>query len=167
MTYCYQSVQELQPIHIREARPEDAAQLLEMHQRASAASLYDRYATPYTPTLADMEEITRLQPDEGEALVALSGGMLVGVAYYVVTGREPEATAEPAVLIEDHCQGQGIGTLLMEALLQQAKAQGISNISAFVHAGNGRMMRLLRRLSLPMTRRFTFGGCEFLLQLGQ
>jgi phosphinothricin acetyltransferase len=71
-------------------------------------------------------------------LVAEVDGVVAGFAN---TGpfRAPdgyELTAEESVYVAPGCQGQGLGTALMEALVKRARSQGLHALIAGIDAGN-------------------------------
>jgi RimJ/RimL family protein N-acetyltransferase len=70
--------------------------------------------------------------------------VLRGVAQY-----EPDAipgVAEVAVVVEDGWQNRGLGTVMLDAVLEAGEARGIRTFSASVLSDNRRMLRVLRRL---------------------
>ncbi|PPK67236.1 GNAT family N-acetyltransferase [Actinokineospora auranticolor] len=82
------------------------------------------------------------------ALGAFRGDQLLGVASYARSGGP--ATAEFALVVDHRDQAHGMGTLLMEALVSRAGAEGVDTLTADVLAENTRMTRLLTDLGLPM-----------------
>ena len=70
-------------------------------------------------------------------------GSGVGVARFVRTG---PAEAEPAVVVADDWQGQGVGSLLMTRLAERALEEGITHFNAMVLASNPEAIAVLRGL---------------------
>lgn len=135
-------------VRLRPIRPDDAPRLVELYDRLSQQSAYQRFFTV----------MQRLPPDWAQFLAAVdhqrrfalvaeevsaSKPTLVGVARY-----EPlpdGETVELAVVVQDSWQGQGLGTLLLRELLHAAELNGLHRFRAYVLAENRRMLHLLRR----------------------
>jgi len=92
------------------------------------------------------------------ALVAVDvadGKEIVGVARFVRTG---DFTAESAIAILDHWQGQGLGTALFQALTAHAFDEGIERFDALMLAENEPMLRLMSRAGAVQQRRGSTGA---------
>ena len=87
---------------------------------------------------------------------------LVGVARYEPTGHTD--TAEVAFVIQDAWQNRGLGTILLDALLEAAEARGIERFRAWVLAGNARMIDLLARFTDVRERRTDSGVTELVFR---
>ncbi|MDV6014261.1 GNAT family N-acetyltransferase [Haloechinothrix sp. LS1_15] len=83
------------------------------------------------------------------AVGAFRHGELVGMATWGVL-RDP-AEAEVSLVVHRSVQGQGVGTLLLEALVSYAFRLGIRRFVAEVSGENVRMMRVFDDLGLPCT----------------
>ena len=131
---------------LRPIRPDDEPRLVDLYERLSRHTAYQRFFTV----------LRRLPPDwyhffanvdyrRRLALVAeretVAGVQLIGVGRYEPS-EEPE-TAEVAFVVEDGWQGRGLGGILLEAVLEAAEARGIRRFRAYVQADNHRMLRLL------------------------
>lgn len=153
---------------VRPLRPGDAPALLALHERASADSLYLRYLSPRIPTLQELEEVSALNENGGGALALTretsQGEMIIGFAYYVALD---EHTAEPAILIEDGYQRQGLGRQLMRRLRQHALARGIRVFSATIYPQNRAVLGLIRSTGLPYESRSRYGAREVTMYLGR
>ncbi|EQC49190.1 acetyltransferase, GNAT family [Bacteriovorax sp. BSW11_IV] len=57
-------------------------------------------------------------------------------------------TAELGILIVDKYQGQGIGSILMEAIIKRAKEVGIKNITGLMNNTNTPMIGLLKKFKI-------------------
>jgi RimJ/RimL family protein N-acetyltransferase len=153
----------LAAITIRPARPDDVDAILEMHERLSANSIYNRYHSPRLPSRREIEQICSLAGNDGHALVATTGGKIIGMAYYVASTAD---TAETAFLVEDRFQGQGLGKRLMRALARRALAQGIRFLDAYVLPTNRPMIRLFQRAGKLVHDRRSHRERELRVQLG-
>ena len=150
---------------VRPVQANDIDPILEMHQRLSDDSLYKRYHTPRVPSRKELNPICQLNDENGRAFVAVTSNnypMIVGMAYYIVTGWD---SAEAAFLVEDRYQGQGIGKQLMRCLKRQAVVQGIRYFDASVLPSNQPMIHLLRRNGRLVHNKSGYGSREMRIQL--
>jgi len=131
---------------IRPIRPDDEPRLVDLYERLSRHTAYQRFFTvlrrlppDWYHFFANVDYVRRL------ALVAeretVAGTQLIGVGRYEPS-EEPDA-AEVAFVVEDGWQGRGLGTILVEAVLGAADARGLRRFRAYVLADNHRMLRLL------------------------
>ncbi len=131
---------------VRPIRPDDADRLVDFHSHLSAHTSYLRYFFLH-PVLSDaeVERFTHVDYRDRLALVAIAGERLIGVGRY---DRHPDNDeAEVAFVITDDCQRHGIGSLLLDLLVDAARANGIATFLAetllenqpmldvFLHAG--------------------------------
>lgn len=124
-----------QAVTVRLFSPADVRLVEAMSADLSLQSLYQRFfaGTPRIPR-ATIRQLTTIDHDRHEALLALHAGRAVGLAQYV---RDlPGTGAELAVLIADRWQRHGIGRLLVTQLADMAARQGISCFTAHVLPGN-------------------------------
>jgi RimJ/RimL family protein N-acetyltransferase len=154
-------------VTIRPMTAGDLPSLAAMHDRLSKQSLYDRYFTAQKPSLAALRE--QLQPawERGAALAAALDAAprdIIGAAYYVITPGD-RSVAEPAFLVEDRFQGQGLGYALFDGLLQDARAQALQGFQLYVLPHNQRMLHLLCRQPFPLERHYRDGMLEARLRL--
>ena len=145
----------------------DTALIDAMHQRLSPESVYYRYLQYRKPTAAEIATVCHLAPAQGLGFVAVAQAeaAIVGLAYYVREAWEKEPTAEPAILVEDHFQGQGIGRRLWQSLQQQARQDGLRWLRILSHPQNGRLARLVQGGGLPYTATANGGLREYLVDL--
>lgn len=137
-------------VWIRLARPEDAQGVARMHDRCSEGSRFQRYFS-----LTDWREIQlrRLTGGHrGNSLVAMSrtGDIVALGNVFPEEGGDP-GTGEIALIVEDAQQGNGVGTALLQRLLQTAQRIGFSRVVAHVLAENTGMRRLLEGTGLTWT----------------
>ena len=135
----------------RPVEPEDLERFRSLWSRLSADTVYRRFHSPvrWLPE-ATVHRLVEVDHDRREALVAVVGDDVVGVARY---DRSPDAPsrAEFAVLVEDAWQGVGLGRQLLVEITELAARRGVRTVSATVQADNERMLGLIRRL-LPGSR---------------
>ncbi|HSE93600.1 MAG TPA: GNAT family protein [Methylomirabilota bacterium] len=150
-------------LRIRPIRSDDAQRLIELYDRFSRHTAYQRFFTvmrrlppDWARMLATVDYRRRL------ALVAEretpGGPELVGVARYEPTDRDD--TAEVAFAIQDGWQNRGLGTALFADLLDAAEARGIRRFVAYVLADNIRMLDLITRFGAVERRTLEQGVVE-------
>ena len=88
------------------------------------------------------------RPSSLVATVGRDESTVIGLGRYARDPRRP-SHAEPALLVKDRFQTQGIGKKMFERLTRHAVTRGVRVIDAFIDAQNHRVMRLLRSTGLP------------------
>jgi len=153
-------------VTIRPIQPNDFQPILDMHQRLSMDSLFLRYLVPYIPGYlpTHLRHICRRPAGQGFGLVATTGTQIVGLGYYVIKPEQPD-TAEPALLIEDQFQGQGIGGRMLDQLVTVARGQGVHFFDALTHSSNRSMRHLLHRRGQLISSQFEGGHIRSFLSL--
>jgi RimJ/RimL family protein N-acetyltransferase len=131
---------------IRPIRPDDEPRLVDLYERLSRHTAYQRFFTvlrrlpsDWYHFFANVDYVRRLALVVERETVA--GVQLIGVGRYEPA--EELDTAEVAFVVEDGWQGRGLGGILLEAVLGAADARGIRRFRAYVQADNHRMLRLL------------------------
>lgn len=135
-------------VEIRSIEPTDKQVLLGGFERLSDRSRYRRFLAPQGRLSArELRYFTEVDHHDHEALVAIdpATGEGVGVARYVRSERDP-ASAELAIAVVDDWQRRGVGSRLTSALVERARAEGISRFTAILLAENDDMLRLLEDL---------------------
>jgi len=86
------------------------------------------------------------------AVIALDKGFPVGAAWYRLFDRErpgygfvDEQTPELAIAVVPNARGRGIGTALLDALLERARADGYPTVSLSVDRANAGAIELYER----------------------
>ena len=141
---------------IRPIRPSDAQQLQEGLQRLSAETIQRRFLGPKPRfTSRELRYLTEVDGHDHIALVAVSVATcrLVAVARCVRLPDDPQL-AEWAIVVGDPLQGQGLGTALVLALVDEARRHDIHRFTGTVAGENRAVLRLLRRV----TDRFLAGS---------
>lgn len=129
---------------IRPIAPEDRERLREGFDRLSDESRYLRFQTALSSLNAkQLSYLTEVDHHDHEALLALDGEEIVGVARFV---RVSDAVAECAIVVADEWQSRGVATVLLERLVERAGQEGVERFTALVLAGNAEAVRLLERL---------------------
>jgi acetyltransferase len=141
-----------QRLFVRPIRPEDVA----LEQRFVAAlSGQTRYLRFFyqlhelTPQM--LARFTQVDYDRELALVALPQNpdgatldLFVGVARYILDA--DRSMAEFAIVIADAWQHRGVGRVLMQRLMEAARANGVSRIEGMVLRSNVAMLRFVDTL---------------------
>ncbi len=141
-------------ITIRPIRPEDEPALAEFHEALSPESVFARYFS--MPSLGARVAHSRLSRmccidyDREIALIAVRekprGGAnsLIGVARMIRSFGG--GSAEFAVIVADPWQGRGVGTRLLQRLVDVAKQEHIKELGGEVSDDNPAMKRVASRL---------------------
>ncbi|HVP01433.1 MAG TPA: GNAT family N-acetyltransferase [Solirubrobacteraceae bacterium] len=135
-------------IELRPVEPDDGERIVSGFAGLSERSRYERFFT-VVPTLPRhwLDELVDIDHRDREAIGAVDPqtGDGVGVARYVRLPEHPDE-AEFAVTVTDAWQGRGVGRVLMNELLDAARANGIARLSGDVLAENEAMLALSRSL---------------------
>lgn len=140
---------------IRPIEPDDRDLLRAGFEQLSDHSRYMRFQTPLA-SLSDqqLDYLTEVDHHDHEALLALApedgGEEIVGVARFV---RVNDTVAECAIVVADHWQNRGVGTELLDRLVERARAEHVERFTALVLAENAEALRLLERLGDTEQRR--------------
>ncbi|MEO9233207.1 MAG: GNAT family N-acetyltransferase [Polyangiaceae bacterium] len=141
------------PLLIRALRSSDRQLLAAFFLQLSPQSVrYRVFAAKSTLTEKELTYLVELDFVAHVGLVAVvvesERERAIGVGRYCRVrsfhADEPSAAAEIALTVLDECQGQGVGTLLLEHLADIARTHGISEFEADVMVGNSKMMQLLQ-----------------------
>jgi GNAT superfamily N-acetyltransferase len=150
---------------VRPIRPADDDQLAGLHARLSKDSIYRRYfsfKSALSP--AEIQRFTGIAEEWRFALVGVrSTGQLAGVARY--EGQAGRTDAEIALIVDDALHHMGLGTLLLQRLVDVAIVSGMTSLTAVVLASNVAMLHLLRALPVPSTSARESGEIEVRLHL--
>ena len=134
-------------VHIRSASPSDNERLQRLFYRLSPTTIYRRLCLPAPQVSHWAEHFAVLATGDGElryAVVALLGDEVLGVASFAQQAVTTRA-AELAIVVEDAWQSQGIGRMLMAAVVDQARRRDIGVLTARILADNDRVLRLVTR----------------------
>jgi GNAT superfamily N-acetyltransferase len=100
-----------------------------------------------TPSDALLHQLTDIDAQRDAALIALSGEgeqqREVGVARFSATG---DGRAEVAVTVSDDWRHKGLGSMLMQRLIEIARVRGITTLFSVDPAENDAMRRFARHL---------------------
>lgn len=134
-----------QVVRLRRCRIEDTDQIRALLTGLSPRSRYLRFFSAGTSVVEpELARLTRAPGPDHAAVAAQLGDELVGVGSYE---RLDSDTAELAVLVAEHWQGRGIGTLLVEDLAAIGRRHGIRTLTGDVLAINTSMLAVSRGLA--------------------
>jgi GNAT superfamily N-acetyltransferase len=135
----------------RPVQDDDLGRFLRLWPRLSPETRYRRFHSPVRGLPMDLvHRLVEVDHTDREAVVALVGGEVVGVARYDRSPADP-TEAEFAVVVEDDWQNVGLGRQLLDELTRLAARRGVRTLTATVQADNERMVWLIPRL-LPRAR---------------
>jgi GNAT superfamily N-acetyltransferase len=130
---------------IRPIEPDDKGLVRTFYHELSDRSRRLRFLVPTSEISdEDLEYLTDVDHRRHEAVMALEGDRMVGVARYVRTPGQRES-AEVAVVVVDDRQGEGIGTTLLDDLTKRARENGITRYTALVSRDNDIVLGAIER----------------------
>jgi GNAT superfamily N-acetyltransferase len=133
-------------VSVRTATRADEAAIRALYRHSSTRTLQRRFFSAAVDLDQAVDDLLRRAP-EGEVAVALGDGAVVGVGSYV---REDDSrTAEVALIVDDAHQHHGIGQHLLEHLVADARAHGVTRLRAEVLTENVPMLHLCAHCGLP------------------
>lgn len=130
-------------LDIRPIRPDDAAGLVELVESCSGEDVRLRFngaMRALTPPLA--VSLTQIDYDRQMGLVAEADGVLIGMGQLCADPKGERA--EFALLVRSDSQHHGIGSRLLEALLDYAAERGLAEVWGETSLENGRMLEIAR-----------------------
>jgi acetyltransferase len=157
------------PLLIRPITPDDKPLLVRGLSQLSELSVHRRFLSPKSRfTAAELRYLTEVDGNDHVAFVAQRPGecyRLLGVARWVRLQEEPD-TAEIAIVVADDWQGRGVGSLLAEAVAEEARERGIRSFTATILSDNVPAQRLMAKLTDHLeSRRGPQGASELLIDL--
>ena len=143
---------------IRPIHPDDANMLKKLVSELSPESRYFRFVSSMAELPPSMlARFTLIDYDREMALVAVvkertstpEGDIseterIVGVSRYVTN--PDQSSCEFALVVADDFNGKGLGSRLMESIMDVAREKGLAEIEGLVLANNAGMLKLMRGL---------------------
>jgi len=150
---------------VRPITPRDGESLIRFHSALSAESTRMRYLSPH-PRLSVREVgyFTSVDHHRREALVALTGGDIVGVARFDRLGESDEA--EVAFVVADEWHHFGVGSALLGLLMIRARGEGVVRFVADTLADNHPMLDVFGATGRPLTRSMSQGVVHLTFSIG-
>jgi len=154
-------------LRIRPIRPDDEPRLVALYERLSRHTAYQRFFTVRRRLPPDwLHYFANVDYQRRLALVAeretIAGVELVGVGRYEPS--DDEATGEVAFVLEDGYQGQGLGAVLLDAIVRAGTERGLTRFRAYVLTENHRMLRLLAHNTRILERKTELGEVAVLFE---
>ena len=136
-------------VQIRPMRPEDADMQQEFVRNLSDESRYNRYMSSIKQLSQQLlVRFTQLDYDREMAFVMLHdtprGTEQIAVSRYFM--ESDNETCEFALVVADNWQGKGIGPVMMQAIFDAAREQGLKTMYGEVLASNKGMLKLMHKL---------------------
>ena len=138
---------------LRPIRPEDAEMEQAFVRRLSPASRYFRFMGALRElTPAMLARFTQIDYDREMAFVAVrrdkTGETEIGVARYI---SNPDGTScEFAIVVDDAFQRRGLGRIMMQRLIEVARARGLATMTGYVVTDNDGMLKLCSGLGFTI-----------------
>ncbi len=135
---------------VRPIHPDDAQMLQDLVQHhLSPESRYFRFVSAITELPPSMlARFTLIDYDREMALVAVVKDRIVGVSRYVTN---PDQTScEFSLVVADDYAGKGLGSRLMESIMDVARDKGLAEIEGLVLTRNPAMLKLMRSLGFSV-----------------
>jgi acyl-CoA synthetase (NDP forming)/RimJ/RimL family protein N-acetyltransferase len=153
-------------LHLRPITPDNAEALVRFHAGLSIRTRYLRYFSAY-PSMPqrDLDRFSHVDHVHRVALAGWLGGEIIAVGRFdrlveddsadrLVADADPAGRmAEVAFVVADAHQGRGIGSVLLEHLVEIGRELGVTRFEAVVLAENRAMMRVFLQAGFEATRR--------------
>jgi GNAT superfamily N-acetyltransferase len=141
---------------VRPISPGDADALRRFHEHLSQRSIQMRYFYPHKELKPDeVAHLTQVDGADRVALVVEHGGELIAVGRY--DRLDDRTTAEAAFVVADEYQHHGLASMLLDQLVERARAAGISRLVAEVLVENAAMLSLFRQAGFPIQFKTEWG----------
>ncbi len=134
---------------IRQAQPEDAGELLIYLKRIGGETDNLTFGPEGMPFTEEEERrfIRTVARDPKSVLyVAVENGQIIGDGSLNALPRRMSHRAEVGLSVVQDCWNRGIGTALMEKLIDYAREQGVELINLEVRADNGAAIHVYEKL---------------------
>lgn len=137
---------------IRPIRVDDAKDLLKMFTTLSPETVYNRFFKLRRPfTIEEVQKMTSINFDEEFSLVATplqaSELNIIGDARYYV---EDKIRAEVAIVVQDKWQLKGLGTAMLQHLINIGKEKSIKEFYIYVLSDNAVMIHVAKKLGFRL-----------------
>ncbi|MGE5539341.1 MAG: GNAT family N-acetyltransferase, partial [Gemmatimonas sp.] len=128
-------------LRLRPARPEDESAIAALLARTSSSDIRLSAFSALESFARDLAaRVTQIDYDREIAMVAFDGNEALGVGHLRMGGDRERA--EYGIIVRSDLHGRGIGTALLNALLDVARANNVAEVFGTVQAGNGAMREL-------------------------
>jgi acetyltransferase len=149
---------------VRPIHPDDAQMLQRLVQQLSPESRFFRFASTASELPPSMlARFTLIDYDREMALVAVlkersasedgeivETERIIGVSRYITN--PDQSSCEFSLLVADEFKGKGLGSRLMESIMDVARDRGLAEIDGLVLANNSDMLKLMKSLGFASKR---------------
>lgn len=142
---------------IEEARPEDAAALIEYLRAIGGETDNLTFGAEGLPVTVEEEaDFLRKNHEDPRNLMLLAkeGGRIIGDAHIEAFSRRLSHRAGFGITVRKESWGRGVGTALTERLIAHAREQGIEIIELQVRSDNARAIRLYEKFGFVKIGRY-------------
>jgi len=145
---------------IRPIRPEDEPLMVKFHETLSERTVQLRYFTPMSlrqrTAHERLSQIVFVDYDREMVLVAEHDDTRTGESEIAAVGRLTKAhgfnDAEFGIIVSDKFQGQGLGSEILNRLIDIGKKEGITRIVGHILSDNDAMLNLAKNLGFELER---------------
>jgi acetate---CoA ligase (ADP-forming) len=148
---------------LRPVRRSDVVALAAFFAHVSPDSVRSRFFGARHIATSECEHLAACDGDQEYVVVAELDGVVVAVAQYVPM--ETPDRVEVAFLVADSLQGFGIGTRLLDALVERGRTRGVAAFHAWVLPENRRMLDVFAESGFAMKSTTAQGVIEVVLSL--
>jgi GNAT superfamily N-acetyltransferase len=150
---------------VRPIASTDAAALLRFHAHLSSRSVHMRYFHPHVELQpAEVAHLTCVDGFDRVAYVVEHHGEIIAVGRY--DRLEDQGSAEVAFVVADEFQHHGLGTMLLERLVETSRRAGIGEFKASVLTENSTMLAVFHGAGFPMTQSRNYDVIELTMEIG-
>jgi len=140
------------PLNLRPIRPEDEPLLNDIAAHMVANDLRLRFFAPIkglSHLLA--ARLSQIDYDREMALIALADGGRTALGVVRIAADPDNSCAEFAIGLRSDWQSRGLGTLMMQRIIEVARMRGVGEIVGEVLRENERMLQLCRELGFELS----------------
>lgn len=144
-------------VQLRPITPEDDILLVRLFHRLSPETRWRRFLDPL-PDMSDRQitaeahRLAAIDPRREVALLATicedGATEVAGVSRFAIQRDDPQQ-AEFAILVRDDYQGEGLGKLLLQRLIGQARQRGLSCLWGITFSENRGILHLVQHCGVP------------------
>lgn len=145
-------------ILFRPLSPKDDYKILEFYNDLGQETVYFRFfSRKKTVSLRLVRKYTRIDYEKQIAIVAVHDEKIIGVAHLI---SEKEGSAEMAVIVTDNWQHNGIGTALLESLVNIAREKDIRHLFGIILRDNKKILRTIDKFGFKVRKKYDHGDIE-------
>jgi len=157
----------LENIAIRPVEADDVERLRRLFYRLSERTVYLRFFAPiHHPSEQTLRYLAAVDHDQREALAAVVGDEIIGVARYDRAADDP-THADVAVVVEDAWQGTGVATRLLNELTRVARRHGVTVFTATTLGENRHVLDVTHHLNPAAHGHLVHGEWELEIPVGR